>query len=76
MMQYTAVDSSMIDLIGYDEDTQILEVRFVNTGYTYEYEGVPKEEFEALMKTSSKGSYMREIMECYDGVRKKGKTRR
>ncbi len=50
MMQYTAVDSSMIDLIGYDEDTQLLEVRFVNTGYTYECEDVPKEEYEENSK--------------------------
>ena len=34
-MEYQKIDSSMIDLVGYDADTEILEVRFVNTGYTY-----------------------------------------
>ena len=28
----------MINLVGYDADTEILEVRFVNTGYTYIHE--------------------------------------
>ncbi len=48
MMQYIAVDSSIIDLIGYDEDTQILEVRFVNTGYTYGY--VQKKNTKKIVK--------------------------
>ena len=34
-MIYTEVDSSMIDLVGYDEKKQVLEVRFVNSGLTY-----------------------------------------
>jgi hypothetical protein len=72
-MKYTSVDSSMIDLVGYDADTEILEVRFVNTGYTYIYEDVPKHEYRDLMKASSKGSAMREIMEVYGGYRLKGK---
>jgi hypothetical protein len=72
-MEYQKVDSSMIDLVGYDADTEILEVRFVNTGYTYIYEDVPKHEYRDLMKASSKGSAMREIMEVYGGYRLKGK---
>jgi hypothetical protein len=76
MMTYTTVESSMIDLVGYDEETSTLEARFVNTGYTYRYENVPKEEYEGLMEASSKGSYFREIIECYSGFKVKGGRRR
>ncbi|MFN0035537.1 MAG: KTSC domain-containing protein [Saprospiraceae bacterium] len=76
-MTYTEVDSSMIDLIGYDETTQILEARFINTGLTYRYFDVPKEEYERLMKSSSKGSYMRScIFDFYDYEKVRGKRRR
>ena len=50
MMTYTTVESSMIDLVGYDEETSTLEARFVNTGYTYRYENVPKEEYEGFFQ--------------------------
>lgn len=66
-MTYTEVDSSMIDLVGYDEKEKVLEVRFINTGLTYRYFNVPKKEYEGLMKASSKGQYMRGcIIDFYD----------
>ena len=75
-MQYTQVDSSMIDLVGYDADTEILEVRFINTGLTYEYYDVPKKIYKQLMESSSKGSYMRDcIIDCYDYDKVKGGRR-
>ena len=48
-MTYTEVDSSMIDLVGYDAKEQILEVRFINSGLTYRYFDVPKAEYEGLL---------------------------
>lgn len=50
------VVSSNIESIGYDEDTQILRVKFLN-GVTYEYKNVPIMEFEQLKNAPSVGSY-------------------
>jgi len=50
------VDSSNIGSVGYDEDEEMLEVEFLN-GTIYEYEGVPREVYEELMRASSHGSY-------------------
>lgn len=50
------VTSSNIEAIGYDEETQTLRVWFKNGG-AYDYDKVPKEEFEALQNASSVGSY-------------------
>ena len=76
-MTYTEVDSSMIDLVGYDAKEQILEVRFINSGLTYRYFDVPKAEYEGLLEASSKGSYMHgNIIDCYDFVKVKGGKRR
>lgn len=57
-MTYTKVDSSMIDLVSYDDKAQVLEVRFISSGGTYRYLDVPKEEYTGLMQASSKGRYM------------------
>ena len=76
-MTYASVDSSMIDLVGYDEKEKVLEVRFINSGLTYRYFDVPKKEYQGLMKASSKGSYMRgRIIDCYDYAKVKGGRRR
>ena len=42
-MQMTTVESSMIYKVGYDPETQTLEVIF-NSGETYQYYDVPMEE--------------------------------
>ena len=51
------VGSSNVDSIGYDEDSQILRVRFKN-GSVYEYMNVSVVEFEQLRLASSVGSYL------------------
>jgi hypothetical protein len=51
------VASSMIAAAGYDSKNSILIVLY-NTGKAYEYFNVPPEEFQGLMKASSKGKYM------------------
>ncbi len=56
-MQLTTVESSMIYAVGYDPDTQTLEVVFNRTG-VYQYYDVPLEEYEGLMEAESKGRYM------------------
>ena len=64
-MQLTRVASSMIYAVGYDEQTQTLEVVFYTTG-VYRYFGVPKDVYNGLLESSSKGSYMRSsVIDCY-----------
>ena len=60
-MNLIKVDSSMIYAVGYDEKTQILEVVFKRTG-VYRYRDVPKDVYEQLMESDSKGSYMRDLI--------------
>src|SRR4030095_9787270 len=58
MAKLVPVESSMIQAVGYDPETRILEVVF-NSGQTYCYEDVPPEVHQALMAADSKGQYMR-----------------
>lgn len=48
----------MIHAVGYDAETQTLEVIF-NSGGIYFYDNVPPEVYEGLMAAESKGSYMK-----------------
>ena len=57
-MDLIKVDSSMIYAVGYDPETQTLEVVFNRTG-VYIYEGVPQEVYDGLLAAESKGRYMR-----------------
>jgi uncharacterized damage-inducible protein DinB len=59
--QWFEADSSMISGYGYDEAQEILELDFLNSGH-YLYFGVPKEVFEQLHSSSSKGSYVRDLI--------------
>lgn len=64
-MKLTTVESSMIHAVGYDAETQTLEVIF-NSGGIYHYEDVPLEEYEGLLDADSKGRYMRaHIIDVY-----------
>src|SRR5215813_9173789 len=58
MAKLIPVESSMIQAVGYDPKTRILEVVF-NSGQTYCYEDVPPEVHQELMAADSKGRYMR-----------------
>jgi TFIIF-interacting CTD phosphatase-like protein len=60
-MELIKVDSSMIYAFGYDEEQQVLEVVFKRNG-VYRYRDVPKKVYEGLLKASSKGSYMRDLV--------------
>lgn len=50
------VSSSNIESIGYDLDSSILEIAFLNSGI-YEYYSVPEFIYDGIMSASSKGSY-------------------
>jgi len=51
------VASSNVESIGYDENYQLLRIRFLN-GTTYDYKNVPITEFERLKVAHSIGSYL------------------
>lgn len=56
-MERVAVESSTIRTIGYNPETQVLEVEF-NKGGVYQYLEVPPPQHEALMGATSKGQYL------------------
>ena len=61
------VDSSSIEAIGYDPDTQSLYVRFVESGETYVYSPVEGWVFTDFRNAPSKGSFVnRELKGRYD----------
>lgn len=55
-MDRTPVSSSNISAIGYDEDSQVLEVEFINGG-VYSYSSVPAGEYDGFVNADSKGKY-------------------
>jgi hypothetical protein len=54
--EFKSVSSSMIRGVAYDGDTEQLYVEF-NTGAVWEYDGVPAEEYEAMLGSGSVGSF-------------------
>jgi len=56
-MKRTPVDSSNIASIGYDENSQTLEVAFLNGG-VYQYFDVSKREYDGMMSANSHGQYL------------------
>ena len=50
------VKSSRIESIGYDSDTALLSIKFLN-GEVHNYHHVPPKEYSALMEADSKGGY-------------------
>jgi hypothetical protein len=63
------VESSSIELVGYDEEAQELYVRFVG-GQTYVYSPVPRSAFEALLEAPSKGRYVNWEIKPYHHYRR------
>jgi len=65
MPEMIFVDSSNIESIGYNDDTQELYVQFLSGG-SYIYSDVPREIFDGLMNAPSKGSFLnREVKGIY-----------
>lgn len=58
-MQLETMISSALHAVGYDRETEILEVIF-NTGRIYQYTHVPPEVFQALRDSPSPGRYFTE----------------
>lgn len=51
------VNSSTINTVGYNPDTQELHVKFHGSG-TYVYHNVPEETHKAFMASDSKGKFL------------------
>ena len=58
-IEWTDVDSSNIEAIGFDDEDDSLFVRF-NSGQEYVYYNVPEETFEAFKDADSKGKFLNE----------------
>jgi hypothetical protein len=56
-MERYNVASSNIRSIGYDPQTQTLEVEFLN-GTVYQYFGVPQNIYDQMMREQSKGRFL------------------
>lgn len=55
-MNRQSVNSSDLKSVGYDEETQTLEIEF-RSGAIYEYYNVPQNIYDGLMSASSYGKY-------------------
>lgn len=55
-MTLETVDSDVFHAVGYDAEIQVLEIIF-NNGRIYQYRDVPRQVFEGLMASDSKGHY-------------------
>lgn len=58
MPEMILVDSSNIEAIGYDADSQELHVRFVKSGETYAYYSVEDWVFQEFLQADSKGVFL------------------
>lgn len=57
MPEMVFVVSTTMEAVGYDPTTSELYIRFLRTGETYVYYGVPESSFRELMQSDSKGQY-------------------
>jgi len=60
-MQRTPVVSSNLVSVGYDAESQILEIEF-NSGSVYQYYRVPANIYRGLMKAGSHGEYFHDYI--------------
>ncbi len=58
-MKRKGVISSSLRSVGYDEAARVLEVEFLSGG-VYRYYGVPRETYQELLESPSKGRYFLE----------------
>jgi hypothetical protein len=60
-MHRLTINSDSIRSVGYDPETQVLEVEFNNSGL-YKYFDVPDDVYTSLMRANSKGAYMNDCI--------------
>ena len=60
-MRRHRVDSTAVNSVGYDPATRTLEIEFAE-GRIYQYFGVPRDEYQALLTSDSIGTYVNTIL--------------
>jgi hypothetical protein len=58
----TDLESSSLASITYDPKAGLLEVVFRRTGHVYDYFGVPRAIYRALMDADSKGTFLNQVI--------------
>jgi hypothetical protein len=74
-MKPTPVESSMNPDVGYDSETETLEIGF-NCGTVYQYFDLEPEAYEALMQAGSNGRHVLDNIEPFYAYDKVRQTRR
>jgi hypothetical protein len=68
-MERNPVSSGSLNSVGYDPETQVLEIEF-QSGEVYQYTGVPREVYAELMHSDSHGRFFLEnIRDVYPYIR-------
>lgn len=66
-MNRQSINSTDLNSVGYDPDSQTLEIEF-NSGGIYQYFNVPETVYNALMNANSHGKYfnqnIRDVYQC------------
>jgi len=70
-MDKILVDSRDISHVGHDEGSEILRIWF-HSGGVYEYDGVPRSEYDGLMSATSHGKYFHQHIKDKYSYRKLG----
>ena len=70
-MDRIPVSSSNVADIGYEPDTQVLEVGFLNGG-VYQYFGVPPDVHEEFISAGSKGIFLNQRIKPFYAVTRVG----
>lgn len=60
-MEREAVESKALSGIGYDDESETLEVEFRN-GRVYQYLGVPRTQYDWLRRVRDKGGYFNRMI--------------
>lgn len=69
MQRQSVTGSSNIASVGYDADTQTMEVEFLK-GQVYQYEDVPEQVYNDMLESSSPGSYLRNnVINVYSSIK-------
>ena len=61
-MERIPVSSTNIASVGYDKNSNLLEIEFLKNGRVYRYEGVPEYVYNDFMGSSSLGKYFNQYI--------------
>jgi hypothetical protein len=70
MLRLHPVESSSVAMIGYDDESSTLFMRFRDSGGSYLYEGVDQATLDALLEADSIGSFINRVIKPRYKMRK------